>query len=476
MTCKHFFHNTWHIKAIPLRITFIFMVFDFLAIILAWVLSLVIRHLLGGDIPFSAYMSLIPLGFVFLAFFVVMDLYPGLLIPPHKEFKYTCIAISLTFFCFGAAVFMTHSAERYSRGAYIMAWILCLVLVPYARIFVRHIFSRYSWWGYPVLLVGTLTEIKSFLKNGETQSSEGFKPQAVFAVDNKNKEIIPGLKNIESLKEAIEYAHSMPGLITVCTWNYITAEKYRFLHSKLQTVCLRIVALANGSMQDRTWTKIVSAFGSSAIISEYKLLDPTRRLVKRCADIVLLLLGFPVLFFLIPFIALAIKLHGKGPVFFGQKRIGKNGKPFTAWKFRTMVPDADTVFTAMLKQEALREEWEKNQKVTADPRITKVGHVLRKLSLDELPQLYNVLKGEMSLIGPRPIVEEEVTRYGQNFNLYTQVPPGLTGLWQISGRSSLHYSRRVALDVYYIQNWSLWMDFYILLRTPETLLTTRGAV
>jgi lipopolysaccharide/colanic/teichoic acid biosynthesis glycosyltransferase len=141
-----------------------------------------------------------------------------------------------------------------------------------------------------------------------------------------------------------------------------------------------------------------------------------------------------------------------------------------------MVQDADRVLQEYLeKNPALREEWESSYKLKNDPRITRVGKFLRKTSLDELPQLINVIKGEMSLVGPRPIVDDEVKFYGKSFRLYTQVLPGMTGLWQISGRSDTSYDYRVSLDEYYIRHWSIWMDFYILVRTVWVVLKHSGA-
>ena len=141
-----------------------------------------------------------------------------------------------------------------------------------------------------------------------------------------------------------------------------------------------------------------------------------------------------------------------------------------------MVPDADHILEEYLAHdEALRAEWETNHKIKNDPRITRIGQLLRKTSLDELPQLLNVIRGEMSLVGPRPIVEEEIQYYANSYRLYTQVRPGLTGLWQVSGRSDTSYPHRVSLDEYYVRHWTIWMDLYILIRTCWVVLKRNGA-
>ena len=197
--------------------------------------------------------------------------------------------------------------------------------------------------------------------------------------------------------------------------------------------------------------------------------------LKRGMDFLLLLGGIVILPFLV-LIALAIKVESRGPVFFRQSRIGRDGQTIHILKFRTMVRNAEEVLQQYLETNPeLREEWKADQKLRNDPRITRVGAWLRRTSLDELPQLWNVLKGEMSLVGPRPIVENEIIRYGSAFASYMRVRPGMTGLWQVSGRNDLSYKQRVHLDRFYICNWSTWLDLLILAKTLPVVLGRKGA-
>ena len=197
---------------------------------------------------------------------------------------------------------------------------------------------------------------------------------------------------------------------------------------------------------------------------------------KRLVDIVLCLLGAVLALPLCLFVAALIRLDSRGPAFYRQRRIGYKGRRFTAWKFRSMVQSADAVLEDYLAgHPALRAEWEREHKLKNDPRVTRVGRFLRKTSLDELPQLWNVLMGDMSLVGPRPIVDKEVVRYGRSFDLYTSVKGGITGLWQVSGRSDTSYEERVHLDTFYIRNWSMWLDYCILFRTVAVVLFRKGA-
>jgi Undecaprenyl-phosphate galactose phosphotransferase WbaP len=175
-------------------------------------------------------------------------------------------------------------------------------------------------------------------------------------------------------------------------------------------------------------------------------------------------------------IALAIKLTSDGPILFGHRRLGFQGRWFSAWKFRTMHPNGDSVLREYLEQHSeARDEWERDHKLRNDPRITWIGKFLRQSSLDELPQIWNVLRGEMSLVGPRPIVAKEVSKYGNVFKKYAAVKPGITGMWQVSGRNEVSYEERVKLDEFYIANWSPWLDVFILAKTIIVLIRRDGA-
>jgi Undecaprenyl-phosphate galactose phosphotransferase WbaP len=198
--------------------------------------------------------------------------------------------------------------------------------------------------------------------------------------------------------------------------------------------------------------------------------------IKRFLDLVLVVLGGLIISPFLLIISLAVKLSSPGPVLYGHKRVGLNGKQFYAYKFRSMVMDADKKLQSVLDADPqLRKEWEESHKLKDDPRITKTGSFLRRTSFDEFPQLLNILKGEMSLVGPRPVTEPEIDKYGENAKRVLSVKPGLTGLWQVSGRSETDYAERVSLDLHYIHNWSVWLDLWILYRTPGAVFKGRGA-
>jgi undecaprenyl-phosphate galactose phosphotransferase len=197
--------------------------------------------------------------------------------------------------------------------------------------------------------------------------------------------------------------------------------------------------------------------------------------LKRATD---LAVGLAIAAFFLPVMlvcAICLKLGG-GSVLFSQPRVGKEGKSFKIYKFRTMVPNAAQVLQELLaSDEAVRAEWQRDHKLKNDPRVTPIGRFLRRTSLDELPQLWNVLKGDMSLVGPRPVEAFEMLKYGVHARYYYAQKPGLTGLWQISGRSNVNYEQRVAMDTYYSRKQSLWLDLAIVLRTVRVVLFRSGA-
>jgi len=224
------------------------------------------------------------------------------------------------------------------------------------------------------------------------------------------------------------------------------------------------------------WMSVRDFDGVLGLYTVQSLLLPLNHNLKRLIDISICVVGGLLILPFVGVLALLIKLDSPGPVFYGHHRLGKDGKFFTAWKFRSMVSNSREVLENLLASNpAIRSEWETNHKIHDDPRITKMGKFLRKTSLDELPQVWNVLKGEMSLVGPRPIVEEEVAKYGHHYALFASVKPGMSGLWQVSGRSETDYEERIALDILYIQSWSLWLDMYILFKTLGVVLGGKGA-
>ena len=237
---------------------------------------------------------------------------------------------------------------------------------------------------------------------------------------------------------------------------------------------MRQTALAGGRYAAAEWTRMQAAAMDRRLDGRSSN-RPAEMVIKRGLD---MLLASVLLVLLLPgllLIAALVRRDG-GPAIFGHRRIGADGRTFRCWKFRSMVPDADKVLERLLAtDDAARAEWEREYKLLDDPRITPLGKVLRVTSLDELPQLINVIKGEMSLVGPRPIVSDEIKRYGAAFHDYRRCRPGITGKWQVSGRNEIDYGTRVQLDQDYARRWSLGRDLMILLKTVQVVIQKKGA-
>ena len=232
----------------------------------------------------------------------------------------------------------------------------------------------------------------------------------------------------------------------------------------------------------RTATKSVRAAAvsvaqaSPALVEFPRLALPGARRVKRTLDIVfalaLAIVALPV--FLLT--AVAILIESGRPVFFGHSRVGRSGRAFRLLKFRTMAVNSDEILAEHLASDPeAADEWEQNRKLRRDPRVTRVGRVLRRTSLDELPQIWNILRGDMSIAGPRPIVEAEILKYGTTYPLYALAKPGLTGLWQVSGRNDTTYRRRVELDATYVRTWTPILDLKLLFKTVDVVVRGKGA-
>lgn len=196
--------------------------------------------------------------------------------------------------------------------------------------------------------------------------------------------------------------------------------------------------------------------------------------IKRTCDIGLSSIGLIILVPVFLLIGIAIKIDSKGPAFFVHKRIGKNGKIINIYKFRTMYEGSEDMFVKFSKKQT--EEYERNYKLKDDPRVTKIGKFLRKTSLDELPQILNILKGELSIVGPRPVVSNELEKYGKDKDKFLSIKPGLTGYWQVNGRSLTTYKERMKMELYYIENRGIWLDTKIFFKTILSVIKKEGAI
>jgi Undecaprenyl-phosphate galactose phosphotransferase WbaP len=448
---------------------------DLLVLALVLAATVVLRLWLGGVYELGLYWRLWPFLLLFPASFALMGLYTGAGRGIPDELRRVTSATTLVYLLLGAGSFLFKESEFYSRSVFLVAWLLSLLTVPLARGVVRHLLARQAWWGYPVLILGAGQTGQSVAQTLRRLPGIGLKPVAFLDDDLSRHGELLGLPVLGKLELAPQLAqewgirHAILAIPKASRARLLEVlERYgsAFPHLTLIPDLFGVASL---------WVSAQDFGGTLGLEVRHNLLYPGARWLKRLLDLAIVVLGGVLLLPLLLLLALWIGLDSPGPVFFAHQRLGKDGRPFWAWKFRTMVQSAEQVLAQALQNPQLQAEWQRDHKLKNDPRITRVGRWLRKTSLDELPQLWNVLKGEMSLVGPRPIVQAEVERYGDRYALYSKVLPGITGMWQVSGRNDTSYAERVSLDTYYVRNWSPWLDFYLLARTVWAVLLSRGA-
>jgi undecaprenyl-phosphate galactose phosphotransferase len=382
------------------------------------------------------------------------------------------------------AALVVLTKTNFSRMWWFTSWSLVALLLPFARYGVKRFLIASGSWVRPAVIVGTGPNAIDAADALASEPLLGFDVVAFVRPPNKADHKDSHLE-VEGCRYPVFDPATSPHLLPAHLGrpHVVVAlemdemsrcasfvERLNLLHGDVDIVSpMRGLPIAR--------TRVTHFFSQDVLALRLynNLAPPWPRRVKRAFDLVacsLLLIAVAPLFALISW---RIARTG-APVFFGHDRIGRGGKPFRCLKFRTMVPHADRVLRDYLDEHPeLREEWQRDHKLKDDPRITPIGAWLRRTSLDELPQLLNILRGHMSLVGPRPVVEEELERYGDNVVYYLESTPGLTGLWQVSGRNDLDYRRRVHLDSWYVKNWSLWCDLIILFKTPRAVVRGHGA-
>ncbi len=354
-------------------------------------------------------------------------------------------------------------------------FVFCFVCI--GRLIMRHFLNKFGLFLEPTIMIGSDETARKFLNYTINNSFFGIKVIGLIDDNPRGKALSGKFPILGSTSNATEIIKDS-GVKNVL----ILAPKMN--KNKLHNLVDEIFPLVkNVSFVPDTEEMPISNMELHRLYSENLIVLSVKnnlsrwynQLIKRIFDLVVSVIGtIAILPFLI-IIALLIKLSSPGPIIYSHIRIGKNGKTFPCYKFRSMVKDADKQLDSYLRTHPeAKLEWEAEHKLKHDPRVTKVGKFLRKTSLDELPQLLNVIKGEMSLVGPRPITAEEISKYGIYFADYEMVRPGMTGLWQTSGRSDTSYERRVRLDAWYVRNWNLWLDISMLVKTVRVLLSKKA--
>lgn len=451
---------------------------DYVGILLAeWIAFHIRNFLMGNVFQVSAIYIYIVTPAVFLLALVFAGIY-------SKHYTSTQMLKKLFKACLGSIafsiilMFLTQVSGQVSRlyiGLFAVIVYLFLVVEKYiTALCIRKV----PGLQIPVLVVGAgktadaaIDEARNnvFINYRVAGFLEDFEPSSAYA---DTYPILGGFNDLERV-----FAETgIQGVIIAAPG--LPQDQLNHLLYRAQTLVPYVSVVPNLVGVPMSNVEVESFFDTRIMILNIKnnLSFHSNQIIKRMFDIICTICGGLLFSPVLLWIFIWVKMDSEGPAIYKQKRVGKNGKEFNCYKFRSMVIDSKERLEKLLATDPkAKEEWERDFKLKNDPRITKSGAFLRKTSLDELPQLLNVLKGEMSLVGPRPIVQKEVPRYEQYIKEYYMVLPGITGLWQVSGRSDTTYPERVAMDMWYVHNWSVWLDLVLLWRTAAAVIQSRGA-
>lgn len=418
---------------------------------------------------------------VWLLLFYAFKLYDrSILFSGHQEYTHIFNACTIGIMLVIVLIFLDPTLII-ARGWLVLSWVLTILLVGLERFTVRRIVyaaRRNGHFMIPTYIVGANAEGIAIAEHLISASMFGI--NVIGFLDDEisvGEEVLPGIAVHGPTWRAEELCYKFGIERMIVATSGVEREHLQTMFKQFINDNHISVWLSSGMYEMLTTGVRVQDIGSMAMISINRVrLTGINVILKTVIDYAGAALGLIALFPLFLSIYIIMKRTDPGPVFHRRRVVGVGGKEFDAFKFRTMIVNADEVLQELLANNPeARAEFETHHKLKDDPRITKVGMFLRKTSVDELPQLLNVLRGEMSLVGPRMITPEEVKRYGQwDMNIHT-VKPGITGLWQISGRSDISYAERVRIDMHYIRNYSIWLDLQILFWTIPSVLMSRGA-
>jgi Undecaprenyl-phosphate galactose phosphotransferase WbaP len=408
--------------------------------------------------------------------FMISQLYPGIGLNPAMEMK-TVIQLtgisSLIVFSFLVIRTPFWSPEKL---VLLLIGGLSILTVLGMRWLVRILAAHMGVWGEPVAIVASGEKLDNIINYFNERRRFGFVPMLAVTIDSGFSSAAKMLA-VDDLLDVSDSYFTQQGINTVLVSTQIASDLSKSgVNRLLLRKFRRLIFISDMDWLEGSSISYHDFEGMLGMEAQQKFLTLPDKLFKRMMDIVISIMLGVLCSPVVLLTALMIKLDSPGQVFYKQERVGKDGRKITILKFRSMQVNAEKILADYLSAHPqAQQEWSETQKLRDDPRITRVGKWLRKFSVDELPQLFNVWKGDMSLVGPRPIVEAEIRHYRDYFNVYSTVRPGVTGMWQVSGRSRTTYEQRVLYDVYYVRNWSLWLDLYILIRTIWVVLSRDGA-
>ncbi len=455
----------------------------YVSLLIAWTVRAKVMASFISDLPIFIfpYMHFVSFWWIPLVF-ILFILYEALYISNHPfwdETWHLVRSISLASITVMAIVSLGRMSGIVSRLVLLDLWVSSLFVFPFFRLWGKKLLYSMGIWKERVLILGAGNAGRLVMEGLQREKHMGFDVIGFLDDDSSKKGIfIHGKKVFGSVKHFPKFVKELGINTIIVAMPSLPPERLAALTARIQNYIpntmiipdLRGIALLN--------TDLFHLFREEIFLMNIRnnLKSITNRFLKMFFDITVSVISIPLLIPMIGIIGLIIRLETPGPVIYAHERIGKNGRKFKCYKFRTMHRDAEEKLKEILdKNEAVRNEWENTWKLKDDPRITRVGRFLRKTSLDELPQIVNVLTGEMSLVGPRPYLPRERAEIEENIKVICSARPGMTGLWQVSGRSDTGYRYRVKLDAWYIMNWSLWLDIAIIFKTIRVVVKMEGA-
>jgi Undecaprenyl-phosphate galactose phosphotransferase WbaP len=460
-----------------------FIISDLIAVMLSFGWGFFLIKIIGwaitdekGIINFKSFVTYWPYLPVFILIFQILNLYPGISLAPAEEIKRFTIG---SFMAYGGIV-LSHFIENKGwdsiSAAFIVSFVFSMVILLITRNITHSFLYKTRLGGIPAVIYGSGTTGKLIVDRLLNSTKTGYLPVLILDDNPDGPNDYRDIPIIHDTAVAPEIVKRYKIKMAIVAMPKLESRRLKHLlnHSvssfRYNVLIPDFFNITNIMMTVRDFDGILG------FVTSHKLKMFWNLAIKRFMDLTIVILGGIVLLPFLLFIALLVKLSSPGKVLYGHTRIGKAGKYFTAYKFRSMVENSDEVLQKLLESDPeIKAEWETNYKLRNDPRITAIGRFLRRTSFDEFPQLINILNGEMSLVGPRPITDAEVAKYGEDYSRIFSVKPGLTGLWQVSGRSNANYGERVSYDTYYLQSWSVWLDIWVLLRTFGAVIKGRGA-
>ena len=450
---------------------------DMCCVIFVWTAVVAAYWCLGfGDYDPADYVGFWPVALLFAFFNMLVRLYhgnvvyPSLPLSPVEEFRRLVSSSVVVHLIVMAFLGFSRQQEEVSRFVLVACGLFISVLSQPFRDMVRWAMKKLDIGTIPCFILGSGELARQVALECSTSAFLGYRIVGAFYDEG---DPIPGVERTGGLRDAVRTGREADvKRVLACYDERLLKEQLTALVKQFQFIDY----FPTRKEFPVIGSRLVSAGGFGGIELVNQSCMKALRWEKMAMDFLLSVAAIIVCLPLFVLIPILVKLTSKGPVFYRHDRLGKDGRPFRMWKFRSMYVDAEERLTSILENDpAAKKEWDENFKLKNDPRITPLGRFLRKTSLDEIPQLFNVFCGEMAVVGPRPIVEDEVRYYGGRYELFSRVKPGITGLWQVSGRNDTGYGRRVSLDCYYVLNWSPWMDLWVIMRTVSSVLLMRGA-